>query len=118
MNDRFEKIAVIAKYFIERYPEMTGQSQMDIECEGASSLSLIMDIECVDKVHNLDLDKMLDDLDSFHVKHDVIGIWVNLDRKTKRLTGHWTPRFGRDWDYPQRDLPSWGKKSKTLRKGS
>ena len=67
MNDRLEKIVIIAKYFIERYPEMTGQSQLEIECEGASPLSLIMDIECVDKMHKLALDGMLDDLDSFHV---------------------------------------------------
>ena len=98
MNDRLEKIAKIAQHFIERYPEMTGQSQLDIECEGASSLSLIMDIDIVDKSHNLALDFMLADLDSFDVAHDVIGIYRNLDRKTKRLTGHWTPRFGRELD--------------------
>jgi hypothetical protein len=72
----------------------------------------MMDIEYVDKVHNLALDSMLEDLDSFDVAHDVIGIYRHLDRKTKKLTGHWTPRFGRDWDYPQRDLPRWGKNSK------
>ena len=98
MNDRFEKIVIIAKYFIERYPEMTGQSQLEIECEGASPLSLIMDIECVDKIHNLDLDSMIDDLDSFHVAHDVFGIHKYLDRETKQLTEGWTPRFGRDWE--------------------
>ena len=98
MNDRFEKIAIIAKYFIERHPEMSGLSQMTIEQEGASPLSLIMDIECVDKMHNLDLDRMLEDLDSFHVQHDVIGIWAQLDRKTKKLRNCWLPRFGRSPD--------------------
>jgi hypothetical protein len=106
MNDRFEKIAIIAKYFIERYPAMSGQSQMTIEQEGASPLSLIMDIECVDKMHNLDLDRMLEDLDSFHVQHDVIGIWRNLDRKTKKLRDCWLPRFGQDWEETQ-DAQHW-----------
>ena len=106
MNDRFEKIAIIAKYFIERYPEMSGQSQMTIEQEGASPLSLIMDIECVDKMHNLDLDRMLEDLDSFHVQHDVIGIWKHLDRKTKKLRDCWLPRFGRDLEEIQ-DAQLW-----------
>jgi len=96
MNDRFEKIAIIANYYIERYPELSGQSHSTIEQEGASPLSLIMDIECVDKVHNLDLDFMLVDLDSFDVAHDVFGIYRNLDRKTEKLTGQWTPRFGRN----------------------
>jgi len=85
MNDRFEKIVIIAKYFIERNPKLSGQSP----------LSLIMDIECVDKIHNLDLDSMLDNLDSFHVAHDVFGIHRYLDRETKQLTDCWTPRFGR-----------------------
>ena len=95
MNDRFEKIVIIAKYFIERNPKLSGQSQMSIEQEGASPLSLIMDIECVDKMYKLDLDSMLEDLDSPHVAYDVIGIYINLDRETKQLTGCWTPRFGR-----------------------
>ncbi len=102
-NDRFEKIVVIAKYFIERYPKLSGQSQQEIECHGASPLSLIMDIECVDRIHNLDLDRMLDDLDSWHVAHDVFGIHKYLDRETKQLTDCWTPRFGR----PRKDIHSW-----------
>ena len=113
--DRLEKIAKIAKHLRVSPHSQDGLTRLGRETD---QISLIMDIDTVDKGYNLALDFMLADLDSFDVAHDVIGIYRNLDRKTKRLTGHWTPRFGRDWDYPQRDLPSWGKKSKTLRNGS
>jgi len=94
--DRLEKIAKIAKHYSCTDPVSNAYKMLD----------LIMDIECVDKVHNLDLDRMLNDLDSFNVAHDVFGIWKHLDRKTKKLTGHWTPRFGRDWEETQ-DAQHW-----------
>jgi len=40
------------------------------------------------------------------VAHDVLGIWRNLDKKTKKLTGHWVPRFGRDLEEIQ-DAQLW-----------
>jgi len=83
--DRLEKIAKIAKHYSKKI-------------SGLHCGDLTIEIDIVDKMHNLDLDFMLADLDSFDVAHDVIGIYRNLDRKTKRLTGHWTPRFGRELD--------------------
>ena len=77
----FEKIGRIAKHFGDRIP--------------GAKVELMLDIGCVHKTHNLDLDSMLEDLDSPSVAHDVFGIYNNLDRKTKQLTRSWTPRFGR-----------------------
>jgi len=82
--DRFEKIVKIAKHFKELIP--------------GKRIDLIMDIETVDKEYNLALDSMLEDLNSFDVAHDVLGIYRHLDRKTKKLTGYWSPRFGRPKD--------------------
>ena len=70
----FEKIDRIVKHFGDRIP--------------GDRVDLMLDIGCVHKTHNLDLD-------SPHVAHDVFGIYNNLDRKTKQLTRSWTPRFGR-----------------------
>ena len=98
--DRLEKIAKIAKHYSKKHM-LTSDTGRDYPL-----LDLIMDIECVDKEYNLDLDRMLDDLDSFDVTHDVFGIWRNLDRKTKKLTGHWVPRFGRDLEEIQ-DAQLW-----------
>ena len=101
--DRLEKIAKIAKHLRVSPHNQDGLTRLG---RSTDQMSLIMDIECVDKVHNLDLDRMLNDLDSFNVAHDVFGIWKHLDRKTKKLTGHWTPRFGRDWEETQ-DAQLW-----------
>ena len=91
--DRLEKIAKIAKHYSKKI-------------SGLHCGDLTIEIDIVDKMHNLDLDFMLADLDSFDVAHDVLGIWRNLDRKTKKLTGHWVPRFGRDLEEIQ-DAQLW-----------
>jgi hypothetical protein len=83
---RLEKIGKIAEHMLQNDWILTDQ------------LSLMMDIECVDKTHNLDLDAMLADLDSYSVVHDVVGIFNHLDRETKQLTDCWSPRFGRSPD--------------------
>lgn len=80
MRDRFGKMADIAKHWAPKL--------------GVDVLDLVIDLSVVDDQHSLRLDDMLADLDSRHVAHDVAGIWNNLDRKEKILTGHWTPRFG------------------------
>ena len=85
--DRTDKKLKIAKHFANLLNEYTGVQR--------DSFLLYMDINCVDKIHKLDLDSMLDDLDSPHVAHDVFGIYRYLDRGTKQLTEGWTPRFGR-----------------------
>ena len=93
--DRLEKIAKIAKHYSKKI-------------SGLHCGDLTMEIDIVDKMHNLDLDRMLEDLDSFHVQHDVIGIWMHLDRKTKKLRDCWLPRFGlgQDWEEIQ-DAQQW-----------
>jgi hypothetical protein len=101
--DRLEKIAKIAKHLRVSPHNQDGLTRLGRETD---QMSLIMDIECVDKEYNLDLDFMLADLDSFDVAHDVIGIYRNLDRKTKKLTGQWLPRFARDWEEIQ-DAQLW-----------
>jgi len=84
--DRTDKILKIANHFADKIPG-NGVHR--------DSFLLYMDINFVDKLHDLDLDSMLDDLDSLHVIHDVSGIYHYLDRETKQLTEGWTPRFGR-----------------------
>ena len=88
----FEKIDRIVKHFEDRIP--------------GDRVDLMLDIGCVHKTHNLDLDSMLEDLDSPSVAHDVAGIYNYLDRKTKQLTRGWTPRFSRDWEEIQ-DAQDW-----------
>ncbi len=83
-EDKFEKIVTVAKHWGEK-----------LGFEGMEILDLIIDIDVVNDLHDLRLDDMLADIDSFHVHHDVIGIWNNLDRKSKTLMHSWTPRFGR-----------------------
>ena len=80
-RDRTDKILKIADHFSDRIP--------------GGNFLLYMDIKFVDEIYNLDLDSMLEDLDSLHVVHDVFGIYNYLDRKTKQLTRGWIPRFGR-----------------------
>ena len=83
-EDKFEKIATVAKYWGEK-----------LGFEGMDIMHLIIDIDVVNDLHDLRLDDMLADLDSDHVAHDISGIWNNLDRKSKTLCNNWTPRFGR-----------------------
>ena len=90
-KDRTDKIVKIAKHFADMIPGDNG----DIPNIHRNIFFLVMDIKCVDKMHKLALDSMLDDLDSVHVAHDVFGIYRYLDRETKQLTEGWTPRFGR-----------------------
>lgn len=92
MTDRFNKIATIAKHWAPRV--------------NAEVLDLVISISVVDDVHDLRLDDMLADLDSFHVAHDIAGILKNLDHESKLLQNCWTPRFGRDWQEIQ-DAQSW-----------
>jgi len=58
---------------------------------GLDLLSLNMDIEAVHKAYPLDLVQLLD-FDDFNFNHDVIGIYVNLDRQTKALRNCFSPR--------------------------
>ena len=95
---RLEKIGKIAEHM------RTSSYMVKTKCgltplgRETDQLSLMMDIECVDKTHNLDLDAMLADLDSYSVVHDVVGIFNHLDRETKQLTDCWSPRFGRSYE--------------------
>ena len=83
-EDKFEKIVTVAKHWGEKFG-----------FEGKDILNLIIDIDVVNDLHDLRLDDMLVNINSVHVHHDVIGIWNNLDRKSKTLSNNWTPRFGR-----------------------
>lgn len=97
---RLEKIGKIAEHMrvSDSYFHYSTKDCLTPLGRLTDQLSLIMDIECVDKTHNLDLDAMLADLDSYSVTHDVLGIFEHLDRETKQLTDGWTPRFGRSPD--------------------
>ena len=60
-------------------------------------LSLMMDIDAVNKIYPLDFDRMLKDLASDntqHVDHDIVGITANFDRSKKVLLNEWQPRYG------------------------
>ena len=92
---RLEKIGKIAEHLRTNPWNKNGLTRLGRETD---QLSLIMDIECVDKTHDLDLDAMLADLDSVSVVHDVVGIFNHLDRETKQLTDCWSPRFGRSYE--------------------
>jgi hypothetical protein len=57
-----------------------------------SLLDLILDISAVDINYGLKLEEFLkSDLGNF--LHDIIGIYNNLNRKTKKLENCFTPRF-------------------------
>ena len=58
---RLEKIGKIAEHLRTNPWNKSGLTRLGRETD---QLSLIMDIECVDKTHDLDLDAMLADLDS------------------------------------------------------
>jgi|TARA_R110002033_G_scaffold5470_1_gene23618 hypothetical protein len=92
---RLEKIGKIAEHLRTNPWNKNGLTPLGRETD---QLSLMMDIECVDKTHDLDLDAMLADLDSVSVVHDVVGIFNHLDRETKQLTDCWSPRFGRSYE--------------------
>ena len=98
---RSEKIGKIAEHmrtsssYFHYTTNIAGLTPLGRETD---QFSLMMDIECVDKTHNLDLDAMLADIDSVSVLHDVLGIFEHLDRETKQLTDCWSPRFGRSPD--------------------
>ena len=99
--DRLEKIAKLAAHYRvfrwrddgQRLSRLTRLGRATDQC------SLVMDIEYVDKLHNLDFDAMLADIDSYSVAHDVIGIYKHFDRQTKQLTDCWSPRYGRDREH-------------------
>ena len=57
-------------------------------------LSLIMDIENVHKEIGLNLTEMLNAGD-FDFAHDVVGIQQNFDRRSKKLTNLFLPRFAK-----------------------
>ena len=97
---RLEKIGKIAEHMrtANSYFHYSTKNGLTPLGRLTDQLSLIMDIECVDKTHDLDLDAMLADLDSYSVVHDVLGIFEHLDRETKQLTDCWSPRFCRSPD--------------------
>tara|TARA_R110000824_G_scaffold286048_6_gene474197 strand:+ start:1395 stop:1715 length:321 start_codon:yes stop_codon:yes gene_type:complete len=68
-------------------------ARFDGQIIGCDRLSLVMDIDAVNDINPLNLEAMVNDLDSLHVAHDVLGIAKNFDRKTKTLVNGWTPRF-------------------------
>ena len=57
-------------------------------------ISLIMDLECVNKEFDLRLKELLN-ADDFNFSHDICGIQKNLNRKTKELENFFVPRFSR-----------------------
>ena len=95
---RLEKIAKLAEHYRVNSSALdtTGHDSLTRLGRATDQCSLIMDIDYVDKIHNLDLDAMLADIGSYSVAHDVIGIYKHFDRQTKQLMDCWTPRYGRD----------------------
>ena len=68
-------------------------AHFDGQINGFDRMDLVMDIDAVNDINPLNLEAMVNDLDSLHVAHDVLGIAKNFDRKTKTLVNGWTPRF-------------------------
>ncbi len=59
-----------------------------------TKLDMIMDIETAHKNCPLDLQKLLD-ADEANFYHDVMGIFKNLNRQTKKLENCFVPRFAK-----------------------
>lgn len=54
--------------------------------------SLIMDLKVANEEFNLRLDEFLK-ADNFNFSHDVVGIQRHIDRKNKKMTDTFLPRF-------------------------
>ena len=59
-----------------------------------TKLDMIMDIEAAHADCPLDLQKLLD-ADEANFYHDVMGIFKNINRKTKKLDNCFVPRFAK-----------------------
>ena len=57
-----------------------------------SKIDMFMDIENVHNDCHLNLKRLLE-ADKFNFFHDVVGIYNNLNRKTKKLENCFVPRF-------------------------
>jgi hypothetical protein len=66
--------------------------ETEMQAHYGSKLDMFMDIEFVHKDCPLNLQRLLE-ADNFNFFHDVIGIYENLNRKTKKLENCFVPRF-------------------------
>ena len=57
----------------------------------ATVLDLVLDLEAAHQAHPIDLQRLMD-FPTFDFNHDMIGIYVNLDRSTKVLRNCFSPR--------------------------
>jgi len=64
----------------------------EMQAHYSSKLDMFMDIEAVHNDCPLNLQNLLE-ADNLNFFHDVIGIYENLNRKTKRLENCFVPRF-------------------------
>lgn len=81
-----EGMDLILKIVNRGYPTMEGHYK--------SRLDMIMDIEAAHENCPLDLEKLLN-ADDPNFYHDIIGIFKNLDRKSKILENCFVPRMAK-----------------------